>query len=183
MKRLGKSMKLELPNNKLFQAGPASVVVMVTCIDEHNKANIITLGMYMPLSFNPPLVCIGVAPKRYSHDLIAKSGEFVVNIPAIDLVKEMHFCGTKSGRDFDKFNEMNLTSIPAKMVKPPLIEECIGHLECKVVQSHVCGDHTLFVGEVLSARVNDDILSDGNFNPLKAKPIIQKNHVYFTVTN
>ena len=78
---------------------------------------------------------------------------------------------------------MNLTSIPAKMVKPPLIEECIGHLECKVVQSHVCGDHTLFVGEVLSARVNDDILSDGNFNPLKAKPIIQKNHVYFTITD
>lgn len=176
-------MKKTLSNTKLFQAGPLSVVVMATAINAEGQANIITLGMYMPISFSPPLVCIGIAPQRYSHDLISRSGEFVVNIPSIDLVEEMHFCGTKSGRNIDKFTATSLTSIPAKVVKVPLIKECIGHLECEVVQTHVCGDHTLFVGQVVSACADETILSDGNFDPLKARPIVQKNHVYFTVTD
>ena len=176
-------MKKSLPRDKLFQASPTSVVVMATCVGSEGKANIITLGMYMTISSNPPLVCIGVSPKRYSHDLIAESGEFVVNVPSIDLEKEMHFCGTKSGRDLDKFKETGLTPVPAKKVKSPLIAECFGHLECKVVQSHTCGDHTLFVGEVLDSSIDEEVLTGGRLNPLKAKPIVQKNHVYFTVTD
>jgi flavin reductase (DIM6/NTAB) family NADH-FMN oxidoreductase RutF len=176
-------MKTLLPDNRLSQAGPANVVVMVTAADAEGRANIITLGMYMPLSHTPPLVCIGIAPRRYSHDLIARSGEFVVNIPSIDLVHEMHFCGTKSGRDLDKFTATALTPIPARTVGSPLINECIGHLECRVVQTHSCGDHTLFVGKVLAASVDESVLTDGNFDPLKAKPIVQKNHIYFTVTD
>ena len=174
-------MKRELPADKLLQAGPASVVVLATCIDSEGKANIITLGMYMSISFDPTLVCIGVSPKRYSHDLIAESGEFVVNVPSIGLEKEAHFCGTKSGRDVDKFAETGLTPVPAKTVKPPLIKECFGHLECRVVQSHVCGDHTLFVGEVLSSSVRDDVLTGGKLDPLKARPMVQKNYVYYSI--
>lgn len=174
-------MKRELPADKLLQAGPASVVVLATCVDSEGKANIITLGMYMSISFDPTLVCIGVSPKRYSHDLIAESGEFVVNVPSIDLEKEAHFCGTKSGRDVDKFAETGLTPVPAKTVKPPLIKECFGHLECRVVQSHVCGDHTLFVGEVLSSSVRDDVLTGGKLDPLKARPMVQKNYVYYSI--
>jgi flavin reductase (DIM6/NTAB) family NADH-FMN oxidoreductase RutF len=176
-------MKTQLLTNNLFQAGPTSVVVMVTAVDTDGQANIITLGMYMPISHTPPLVCIGIAPKRFSHDLIARSSEFVVNIPSIDLVQEMHFCGTKSGRDLDKFTATRLTPIPANRVGAPLINECIGHLECRVVQTHTCGDHTLFIGEVIAASADEDILTEGKFDPLKAKPIVQKNHIYFTVTD
>ena len=154
---------------------------MVTATTGTAPANIITLGMYMPISHTPPLLCIGVAPQRYSHDLIAESGEFVVNIPSINLVEQMHLCGSQSGRDIDKFTTTGLTPIPATHVTPPRIQECIGHLECRVVQSHSCGDHTLFVGEVLAASVDASVLTDDKFDPLKAKPIVQKNHVYFTV--
>ena len=176
-------MKTQLLDNNFFQAGPTSVVVMVTAADPDGRANIITLGMYMPISHTPPLVCIGIAPRRFSHDLIAGSGEFVVNIPSIDLVHEMHFCGTKSGRDLDKFTATRLTPIPARKVGPPLINECIGHLECRVVQTHICGDHTLFIGEVIAASADERVLTKGKFDPLKAKPIVQKNHIYFTVTD
>lgn len=175
-------MKRTLPPGKFLQAGPSCDVVMATCVDSEGRANIITLGMYMPISFKPCLVCIGVSPKRYSHDLIAESGEFVVNAPSIDLVEETHFCGTRSGRDVDKFAETGLTPAPARRVKPPIIEECFGHLECRVVQSHVCGDHTLFVGEVLAAYADEGVLSGDDLDPLKARPIIQKNHIYFTIT-
>lgn len=55
---------------KFFQAGPMSSIFMVTCIDSKGKVNIITLGMYMPISINPLFICIGVSPKRYSYNLI-----------------------------------------------------------------------------------------------------------------
>ena len=105
-------MKKELPENRRLQPGPASVVVMATCRDREGNPNIITLGMYMPISIRPPLVCIGVAPQRYSHSLIEETGEFVVNTPSIYLKKQMHFCGIKSGRDLDKFSETGLQFFP-----------------------------------------------------------------------
>ena len=173
--------KIEMTENKRLQVGPAGNIVMVTCCDRDGRANIITVGMYMPISSNPPQICIGIAPERYSHDLIAEQGEFVVNSPSIDLKEKMHLCGVKSGRSIDKFREFGLTSIAAKKVRPPLIGECFGHLECEVVNSLICGDHTLFVGEVVSSTVNEEVLTGGNMDVLKAKPIVQKNHVYFTV--
>jgi flavin reductase (DIM6/NTAB) family NADH-FMN oxidoreductase RutF len=175
-------MKKSLSLENQYQAGPTTVVVMVTSVDSEGKANIITLGEYMPVGYNPPRVCIGIAKRQYSHDLIANSGEFVVNVPPIGLEKQMHLCGTKSGRDIDKFAETGLTPIPAEKVKPPLIEECYGHIECKVVRTLDLKDYTLFIGEVVAARVDEDVLKNGKLDPLKAKPILNKNYVYYTVT-
>jgi flavin reductase (DIM6/NTAB) family NADH-FMN oxidoreductase RutF len=174
-------MKIELPKHRRLQPGPAGNVVMATCVGRDGRSNIITLGMYMPISIDPPLVCIGVAPRRYSHALIEETGEFVVNTPSIDLEEQMHYCGVKSGRDVDKFAETGLTFTPASKVKPPLIEECFSHLECRVVQSHVCGDHTLFVGEVVATSANEEFMDGDVLDVLRARPIVQKNHVYFTV--
>ncbi len=173
-------MKIELSENRRLQPTP---VVMATCIDKEGNANIITLGMYMPISHRPSLVCVGVAPQRYSHKLIEETGEFVVNSPPIGLEKEMHYCGMESGRNVDKFKETGLTPIPSLKVKPPRIKECFGHLECKVVKSITCGDHTLFVGEVVASTGDAEMMNGDVLDVLKAKPIVQKNHVYFTVTD
>jgi len=174
-------VKIELAEARRLQPGPAGVVVLATCQGKEGPLNIITLGMYMPISLRPPLVCIGVAPGRYSHGLIEETGEFVVNTPPIAIEEEMHYCGVKSGRDVDKFAETGLTPIPSLKVGPPRIEECFGHLECKVVQTHTCGDHTLFVGEVVATSADEDVMKGNVLDVLKALPIVQKNHVYFTV--
>ena len=173
--------KIELNEGRRLQPGPAGVVVMATCQSDDGKPNIITLGMYMPISIRPPLVCIGVAPRRYSHGLIEETGEFVLNNPPISIEEQMHYCGVKSGRDVDKFAETGLTAIPSLKVRPPRIEECFGHIECKVVQRYVCGDHTLFVGEVVATSANEDVMDGDALNVMKARPIVQKNHVYYTV--
>jgi flavin reductase (DIM6/NTAB) family NADH-FMN oxidoreductase RutF len=174
-------VKRELPAGRRLQPGPAGNVVMATCIGGDGKPNIITLGMYMPISIKLPLICIGVAPQRYSHRLIEETGEFVINVPSIDLEEEMHYCGVNSGRDVDKFTETGLTPIKAIKVRPPLIEEYFSHLECKMVQQHVCGDHTLFVGKVVATSVDEEVMKGDALDILKARPIIQKNHVYYTV--
>ena len=132
----------------------------------------------MPISHSPPLITIGVSPRRYSHKLIEETREFVVNVPNQDLVEQTDFCGSASGRETDKFEETKLTPAPADKVKPPLIEECVSNLECKVVASYECGDHTLYVGEVVAAHVAEGMLKE-TLDVAKAKTLSHKGAYYF----
>jgi flavin reductase (DIM6/NTAB) family NADH-FMN oxidoreductase RutF len=147
--------------------------VLVTSLDDDGNPNIITLAWSMITSFNPTMVAISVAPARYSHDLIKDCGEFVVNIPNMDIVKETLFCGRNSGKSVDKFAATGLTPMPAKFVKAPLISECVAHMECKVVNALLTGDHTIFVGEVVAAYVNEDLFDKG-FDTSKIKPVLHR---------
>ena len=175
-------MKKVLEKSKFLQGGPPTSVVLATCVDKEGNTNIITLGMFMYISQKPPLVCIGVTDRRYSHKLIMEQGEFAINVPTAEIVDEMHRCGITSGRDMDKFEAHGLTPVPAQKIKSALIEECYGHLECKVWNSFECGDHTLIVGEVIAASANADVLDENdNLVITEALPVIQKNWNYHSV--
>jgi len=152
--------------NRLINSGP---VVLVTT-SWQAKSNIITIAWQTPVSHTPMLVAISVGKTRYSHELLEKSKEFVINIPTVDLLKQVDFCGNVSGRSVDKFKESGLTPIKAEKVDAPLIKECIGHLECKLVETAPCGDHTIFIGEVVAAWVEKGLF-DGYWLVDKAKLI------------
>ena len=134
--------------------------ILVTCIGKKGKINIIPLAWAMPASHNPPLIAISISPKRYSYDLILETGEFVINIPTIDIIKETLTCGRTTGRNLDKFSATNLTASPAKKVKAPLIKECIAHLECKLHGKFRVGDHFILVGKIIEASANKGIFED-----------------------
>ena len=134
---------------RLVNHGPT---VLVSC-QHAGRSNLITLAWAMPVSIDPPMMAIAVAPARFSHDLIERSGEFVVNVPGSGLLRAVWHCGTKSGRDGDKFMGAGLTEVPGRVVQAPLVAECFGHAECRVVDMPTTGDHTLFVGEVVAASV------------------------------
>ena len=104
----------------------------------------------MPVSIEPMLIAIAVSPRRFSHDLIARSREFVVNVPPSRLLPAVWYCGTVSGRDGDKFDGAGLTAAQANVVSAPLVAECLAHIECRLVKTVTVGDHSLFVGEVAS---------------------------------
>ena len=101
------------------------------------------------------------------------TGDFTVNVPSAELRKAVAFCGSKSGRDFDKFAEMGMTAVPGKNVKSSIIDECVIHYECKVVHknnvlkdeltseiisgAYPQGDfHTIYYGEILSVYASPD---------------------------
>jgi flavin reductase (DIM6/NTAB) family NADH-FMN oxidoreductase RutF len=134
--------------------------VLVSCVDKTGKPNVLPLAWAMPTSRDPALVAISVAPSRYSHKLIEKTGEFVVNLPTIDIVKGTLTCGRTSGKNRDKFAETGLTPSPAQKVKAPIIKECVAHLECKLRNKFKTGDHTIFVGEVIAAYANRGVFTD-----------------------
>ncbi len=143
---------------------------LITSVDSEGKPNIITLGEVAMVSLHPTRVSVGTRPATYSNGLIKATGEFVINFPTADMVNEVDFCGTKSGRDVDKFAETGLTPEPAVHVKPPLIKECPVNLECKVIGTLSLGSHDLFIGDVLLMHAEEDILLDsdtGRVDPSK----------------
>ena len=144
--------------------------ILLSCADKKGRANIITLAWCMPVSANPPLLAISIRPTRHSYKMIKETKEFVINVPTMDIVKETLFCGRRSGKQHDKFKETGLTSSPAKIVKPPIIKECVAHLECKLHKKITAGDHIIVIGEILTAYVNEGIFNK-IYDLNKVKPI------------
>jgi len=133
---------------RTFPSFPIALVV----VGEEAK-NIITVSLVHLFSFSPPLLGIGISPCRYSHELLHRSPDFTVNLPCKELVEETLFCGEKSGKDFDKFDETGLTPVAGKNVGTPSIMECPVSFECRKVQTFDTGDHTWFIGEVVTANI------------------------------
>lgn len=153
-------MKIEIPLNKATRLINSGQVVLVSSCYK-DKPNIITLAWNMPLNQKPPLLGISVAKTHLSGELIRRSEEFIVNIPAIDLLDKVVFCGTHSGRDRDKFKEAKLTPTKAnRLIKTPLIAECIGHLECYLRDIKELGDHILFIGEIIYTSAESDLFKE-----------------------
>ena len=138
---------------KLF-ARPERVVWAVA--QHKGRRSICPLGWKMNTSGSPPMMGISVAPARFTHGLIAESGAFVLAWPGEDLAEATLLCGTKSGRDIDKFEQAGLTALDAAEVSAPLVAECVANLECRVVGKLTTGDHTIFAGEVVAAWMHDN---------------------------
>jgi flavin reductase (DIM6/NTAB) family NADH-FMN oxidoreductase RutF len=151
-------MKIKCNIEKFYNFAFPMSTVLVTCNDENNKTNVITIAWHTTISKKPPLYGISIAPGRFSYDLIKKSGEFVINFTSFDLVDKVNFCGTHSGRKIDKIKNTKLTLIDSEKIKTPSIQECYAHYECILYDSFDLGDHTLFIGEVVNARVDDSTI-------------------------
>jgi len=147
-------MKKNTTSDSAEDAFSGFPVVLATVSGE--KDNIITLAMCHVFSFHPPLLGIGVAPKRFSHGLLKASKDFAVNIPSKGLLRAVEICGSKSGRRVDKFQASGLTREKADKISAPLIAECPVNIECFKVNEVEAGDHTWFVGEIVSARADPD---------------------------
>ena len=109
-----------------------------------------------------------------------RKGEFVINIPDEKLVVAADFCGTKSGRDVDKFKEAKLDKEKAQIVKAPLIKQCPINLECKVKEIKHLGSHDMFIGEIIAVNVDDECVKEnGNIDYGKANIITYMGQEYF----
>lgn len=136
-------------------------IVLVTSWLEGSDPNIITIAWTGIMNSEPPIVYIGVRPEgRHSYRLIKESGEFVINVPSAEQVKEVDYCGVVTGRDFNKFNKTGLTPVPASKVRAPLIAECPVNVECRVRQEILLGSHNVFIADVLAVHYSKDVLDE-----------------------
>jgi flavin reductase (DIM6/NTAB) family NADH-FMN oxidoreductase RutF len=141
---------------------------LVTCCNAEGRANVITIAWLVPVSVRPPRLGLSIRPTRHSYGLIRETLEFVVNVAAYEIAQQVLTCGRRSGRDVDKFAATGLTPRPARRVRPPIIAECIAHLECRVVQDIEIGDHRFVVGEVLEAYAREGVLGEDGLYDLSS---------------
>jgi len=131
------------------------------------EANLITLAYVGKVCLNPPIITISIQPKRHSFQLIERHAEFVINYPAIEQLREIDYCGTRSGRDVNKWNALNLTKEEASIVKVPMIKEFPWNMECKVIKRIELGSHICYFGEVVAVHSDPYYIKNGNLDPEK----------------
>lgn len=160
------------PGNMLYPVP----VVMVSCAGENERPNIITVAWAGTVCSSPAMLSIAVRKERYSHALISSSREFVVNLVTKDLTFAADYCGVKSGRDTDKFKEMNLTPLKSQKVSAPGIAESPVNIECRVTDVQELGSHDLFIAEVLNVTADDKYMDDKNAFHLNSAGLVAYSH-------
>ncbi len=136
-------------------------------VDKNGRPNAMTIGWaLLGTVWYLPVLLVFVRPSRYTHSCLLHSREFTVNVPFGKMQKELEFCGEKSGREVDKFQELGLRWERAREVSVPILLDCDLVYECRViaqvdldpraiispeVQNKYYGQgnlHTLFFGEI-----------------------------------
>lgn len=154
-------------------------VVMVSCADRQGKTDIVTVAWVGTVCTNPPMVSISIRPERYSYHMIEETGEFVINLASKDLVWALDFCGVKSGRDVDKFQETGLTPIAASKLEAPMIQESPVNIECRVQEILKLGSHHMFLARVEAVHADRQFLDEhGKFHLENAQPVVYSHGTY-----
>ena len=150
------------PGNMLYPL-PA---VMVSTADKAGNSNILTIAWTGTVCTNPPMAYISVRPERYSYHMIRESGEFVINLTTKKLARAADYCGVRSGKDVDKWEECHLTRGTASTLKyAPVIEESPVQIECRVKSIQELGSHHMFLAEVTAVQVDESYMdAKGKFD-------------------
>ena len=155
--------------------------VLVSCGSEPSEYNVLTVAWVGTLCTNPPMCYISVRPERYSYPIIQKNMEFVINLTTKDMAYATDWCGVRSGKDYNKFEEMKLTPGKAEVVKAPIVEESPVSIECRVKEIIPLGSHHMFVAEVVNVQADDCYLDkdSGRFELASADPLVYLHGGYF----
>ncbi len=177
-KTAGTARQVWKPGNMLYPLP----VVMVSCALAGERPNIITVAWTGTVCSSPAMVSISVRPERHSYHMIRESGEFVINLTTEELVRAADYCGVRSGRDVDKFEEMRLTPLKASQVAAPLIGESPVNIECRVEQVLELGSHHMFLASVLAVDVDESWMNEkGKLELNKAGLAVYSHGEYFAL--
>ena len=143
-------MKREIPLDLAYRLINHGPVVLVSTF-YRGRPNVCTAAWVTPV--DSAVLAVVISNENYSFRCIKGTGEFVINIPNRALVKQVIACGSESGEHCDKFAKFGLTPLPARKVSAPLIGECIGHLECRVIpgEERLARKYDLFLAKVVAA--------------------------------
>ena len=155
--------------------------ILVSCGSTAEEYNLITVAWTGTLCTNPPMCYISVRPERHSYAIIKKNMEFVLNLTTEDMAFATDWCGVRSGRDYDKFEEMRLTPGKATIVSAPIVEESPLNIECRVKEIISLGSHDMFIAEVVNVRADERYLNPqtGKFELSESHPLVYLHGAYY----
>ena len=169
--------KIQWNAGTLLSPLPAALISCGTL----EKPNVMTAAWVGIINSDPPRAYVSIRLERYSHEIITKGMDFVINVTTEDLKFAADYCGIKSGRDEDKFKSCNLTPIKSFVVNSPSIAESPVSLECKVFQIIPLGSHDMFLADIVSVSVEDSLVDSDNRLRLEDAEVISYTHgEYYT---
>lgn len=143
---------------KLLNHGPISIV---TCA-HGGKKNIMAAAWSMPVDFSPAKVAVVMDSKTLTRELVEASGEFGLQFPMRKIAQQTLDVGSISGRDCDKFSKFGLETFAAEKIAAPMLKDCIGWLECKVIKQG--GEQfDVIIAEVIAAYADAEQFIDGRW--------------------
>ncbi len=125
---------------------------LISCGSSTEDYNLFTVSWMGTICSNPPMCYISVRKERHSYNLIKESGEFVINLTNEDLAFAADWCGVRSGKDYNKFEEMKLTPVKGEMVSAPIVKESPLCIECRVKEVIELGSHDMFISDVINVQ-------------------------------
>lgn len=168
-----------LPANQMYRFLISAVVprpiAFVSSLSGAGGTNLAPFSYFNAISSEPPLVAIAISdraddPKDTLRN-IRETREFVVNVVNEALLDAMVQTAGEWPRRVSEFGPSGLTPAPSDRVRPPYVAESPLQLECLLEREIPLGNSILVVGEVVLARVRDEVLTDGRVDPAKLAPV------------
>lgn len=150
---------------------------LVSCGSYDGESNLLTIAWTGTICTNPPMLYISVRPERYSYDMIRSTMEFTVNLTTASMARATDWCGVRSGRVYDKWEETGLTKIKGIKVSCPSVGESPLSIECRVKEIMSLGSHDMFIADVVNVIADDRYLdpATGTFD-LAASGLMAYSH-------
>ena len=175
-------MKVSLGAKTIALPLPAWVICTY---DEASRPNAMAASWTGVCCSIPPCVYFAARESRYTYECVTARRAFTVCIPGTDQAAATDYFGTASGRKVDKVAAAGYTAIQAEHVDAPYIEEFPLVIECKLIQAHELGSHTMFIGEIVDVKCDENMLgAEGKVDGSKLRPFIYSpgDSKYYTVT-
>ena len=143
----------------------------VGTFDDEGKPNVMTIAWGGICCSEPPCVNVSLRKATYSYANILNRKAFTLNVPSEKHVAAADYYGMVSGKNLDKFKATGLTATASDIVDAPYVEEFPLVLECRLIHHHEIGLHTIFIGEIMDVKADEQVLDDkGNPDGSKIKP-------------
>lgn len=155
---------------------------LISCGSTPQDYNLFTVAWTGTLCTNPAMCYISVRPERHSYELIKQSMEYVINLTTESMARATDWCGVRSGRDYRKFHEMQLTPAPALHVQAPIVQESPLSIECRVQEIVHLGSHDMFISQVLGVQSDERFLDEqGKWHLERSHPLVYLHGGYYAL--
>ena len=165
------------PGNMIYPL-PA---MMVSCGATPDEYNVFTASWVGTICSDPAMCFVSIRQSRHSYEIVKRNMAFTLNLTNEDLARATDWCGVRSGRDYNKFAEMNLTPVKGIKVDAPYINEAPMSIECRVKQIIHLGTHDMFIADVMNVLADKRFIDPqtGEFDLKKANLIAYSHGEYF----